>query len=189
MFRNQLPNIAAGKDWISKHLNVGIYVLTGAPQRGSEPSKIFNEGAVTKIWLLSHPVTDGAGKSARHFSLISKESGYWIHQNYFIVNTVLYCNHNQYCSSKLGGKNNVVPPCCENCTPFLFDPLLAQEHMYDLLVCDDPMDHIDDKDSCYTGVWSQHVYRVTLLNQSGKILQSQSFFCINPLCDFLIYCS
>ena len=64
MFRNQLPNIAAGKDWISKHLNVGIYVLTGAPQHGSEPSKIFNEGAVTKIWLLSHPVTDGAGKSA-----------------------------------------------------------------------------------------------------------------------------
>ena len=69
-------NIASGyssEAWAANTLGVGIFVLTGGLKQGAQATQVFNGDATDKIWLVSHPVTDGAGHVAPHFSLVSKE--------------------------------------------------------------------------------------------------------------------
>lgn len=73
--RNELPiPEPVTQEWIAKALHIKIMVLTGAAVHGSEAARVYGDGShVETVWLLNHPTMDGAGSSAQHFSLISKE--------------------------------------------------------------------------------------------------------------------
>lgn len=62
------------KEWIAKALAIKIMVLTGAPVHGSEPARVYGDTLDAEtVWLVNHPVIDGAGSSSQHFSLVSKD--------------------------------------------------------------------------------------------------------------------
>lgn len=74
------------KEWAANFFGIRILILTGKVTEGSYCTEIFQSGPSNEtkkeVWLVNHNIHDGAGKPARHFTLISKDPvPHWFQAN------------------------------------------------------------------------------------------------------------